>query len=141
MSCQKLENINLVTISNTEIKFVKNDNFQKLRYWKILLPQRRTRILKKLSLAWVHNKSNLGITKHRKFVGFLNQTGSALREGDLPASFVLDPLHFNLPSPHFYLQKIGLFLVQLYKSGNRDNLFLISSFSRLLQEKQQQSSL
>ncbi|WVZ08000.1 hypothetical protein V8G54_021346 [Vigna mungo] len=55
-------------------------------------------ILKKLAFGREHNQSNLSITKHRDFVGFLEKSRSPFGKGDLLACFVLDPFELN-PTP------------------------------------------
>ncbi|KOM36624.1 hypothetical protein LR48_Vigan03g000500 [Vigna angularis] len=55
-------------------------------------------ILKKLAFGREHNQSDLSITEHRDFVGFLEKSRSPFGKGDLLACFVLDPFELN-PTP------------------------------------------
>lgn len=49
-----------------------------------------------------HDEGDINITKHRKLVGFLNQSISSLGESDLPICSVLYFLDLELHSPHHY---------------------------------------
>lgn len=54
-------------------------------------------------------ESNLSVTKHRQFVGLLQQSIAALAEGDLSIRGVLDPLNLDFASSHFFLLGIRAF--------------------------------
>ena len=53
-----------------------------------------------LAAAREDDESNLSITKHRKFIGLLEQTISAFGEGNLTVDLVLYPLQLHSSSPH-----------------------------------------
>jgi len=49
-----------------------------------------------------HDKRDLSITKYSEFLGFLENTISSLRVGDLPVCGVFDLLDFNLSTTHIF---------------------------------------
>ena len=57
-------------------------------------------IIIKLATTRENDESNLSITKHRKFMSFLEQTIPPLRESNLPVDLVLYSSQFHSSPPH-----------------------------------------
>lgn len=46
-------------------------------------------------------KSDIQVAEDGELAGFFDETGATLRETNLTAALVFDPLYLNLSSPHF----------------------------------------
>ena len=66
----------------------------------VVAPWREAAVFGQLANAWEDDEPNMGITKHRKLLSFLEQPSSALWKGDLPIGVVLNPPDRDLSTSH-----------------------------------------
>lgn len=110
-----------------------NKKFQSQSFFFGWIPWTTAKLVQ-LSSIGEDDKSNLGIAKNGKLIGFLQKSVPSLCKSHLPVDLVLDPLQLYPPSSHFSLflsfSVTKQILILLSKKGKKIIIsnILLSSF-------------